>query len=170
MSEDALRNDPQGRGFHGGDPEYDPQVVTGDPAEIRGRQGLDEYGTRPTIYRATNPESPLFFDKYINNPKNLGQFDTDIPAIRGAYMVNTDELLLSSTKDKSMKKNTEPHEYMHRGLKNKNLTTDKEHEYIDEVFNNIEMENFNKQLERMTPEQRMAAKKYLESQRDKLNN
>ena len=32
------------------------------------------------------------------------------------------------------------------------------------------MENFNKQLERMTPEQRITAKKYLESQRDKLNN
>ncbi len=170
MSEDALKNDPQGRGFHGGDPEYDPRVVTGDPTEIKGRQGIDEYGTRPTIYRATNPESPLFFDKYVNNPKNLGQFDTDIPAIRGAYMGNTDELLLSSTKDKSMKTTTEPHEYMHRGLKDKNLTTDEEHEYIDEVFNNIEMENFNKQLERMTPEQRITAKKYLESQRDKLNN
>lgn len=39
MSEDALRNDPQGRGFHGGDPEYDPRVVTEDPAEIKGRQG-----------------------------------------------------------------------------------------------------------------------------------
>lgn len=67
-----------------------------------------------------------------------------------------------------MKKTTEPHEYMHRGLKNKNLTEDEEHEYIDEVFYNVEMKDFNRQLEMMTPEQITKARKYLESQRDKL--
>ena len=36
MSEQSLRNDPQGRGFHGGDPEL-RAPITSDPRERRGR-------------------------------------------------------------------------------------------------------------------------------------
>jgi hypothetical protein len=151
MSERALRNDPQGKGFHGGDPEYDPRVVTGDPSEIRGREGLDKYGTRPKIYRAIDPVGAIFHDKYTL--KNMGQFDKGSPAIRGGYMKYTDELLLSSTKNNSMKKNTEPHEYMHRGLLGKGLTSDQEHDYIDEVFEKKEMKEFKDKIENMDMEE-----------------
>lgn len=151
ISERALRNDPQGRGFHGGDPEYDPRVVTGDPAEIRGREGIDKYGTRPKIYRAIDPVGAIFHDKYTLKKK--GQFDEGSPAIRGGYMEYTDELLLASTKDNSMKKNTEPHEYMHRGLLGKGLTDDQEHDYIDEVIEKKEMKELENKIQNMSMEE-----------------
>ena len=151
ISEKALRNDPQGRGLHGGDPEYDPRVVTGDPAEIRGREGINKYGTRPKIYRAIDPAGAIFHDKYTL--KDKGQFDEGSPAIRGGYMEYTDELLLASTKDNSMKKNTEPHEYMHRGLLGKGLTYDQEHDYIDEVIEKKEIEEFENKIQNMSMEE-----------------
>jgi len=151
LSEKALRNDPQGKGFHGGDPEYDPRIVTGDPAEIRGREGIDKYGTRPKIYRAIDPVGAIFHDKYTL--KDKGQFDEGSPAIRGGYMENTDELLLSSTKDNSMKETTEPHEYMHRGLLGKGLTYDQEHDYIDEVIEKKEMKELENKIQNMSKEE-----------------
>ena len=155
ISEKALRNDPQGRGFHGGDPEYDPRVVTGDPAEIRGREGIDKYGTRPKIYRAIDPAGAIFHDKYTLKNKNniMGQFDEGSPAIRGGYMEYTDELLLASTKDNSMKETTEPHEYMHRGLLGKGLTYDQEHDYIDEVIEKKEMKELENKIQNMSMEE-----------------
>jgi hypothetical protein len=167
MNERALRNDPQGRGFHGGDPEYDPRVVTGDPAEIRGREGIDKYGTRPKIYRAIDPTGAIFHDKYTLK-NNLGQFGKGSPAIRGGYMSGTDELLLSSTKDDSMKEITEPHEYMHRGMLSLGLTEDEEHVYIDEVIAKREKEKFQNKIKNMSSEELAEYRETLIKQRDEL--
>ena len=172
MSEKALRNDPQGKGFHGGDPEFDPRLVTDDPAEIRGRQGLDAYGTRPKIYRATDSKAAVFYDKYtsVDDSNTIGQFKKGTSAVRGGYMPQSDELLLSSTKENSMKEVTEPHEYMHRGLKNNNLTYNQEHEYIDKVFEKKETEDFKLKIKDMNPEQLVEYRNYLVTQKNKLLN
>ncbi len=167
MSERALRNDPQGRGFHGGDPEYDPRVVTGDPYEIKGREGINKYGTRPKIYRAIDPISAIFYDKYTLK-NNLGQFGKGSPAIRGGYMSGTDELLLSSTKDDSMKEITEPHEYMHRGMLSLGLTEEEEHVYIDEVIAKREKEKFQNKIKNMSSEELAEYRETLIKQRDEL--
>jgi hypothetical protein len=68
-------------------------------------------------------------------------------------MEYTDELLLASTKDNSMKKNTEPHEYMHRGLLGKGLTDDQEHDYIDEVIEKKEMKELENKIQNMSMEE-----------------
>ena len=172
MSGKALRNDPQGRGFHGGDPEFDPRSVTDDPAEIRGRQGLDKYGTRPKIYRATDSKAAVFYDKYasVDGSNTIGRLEKGTPSITGGYMPQSDELLLSSTKENSMKEVTEPHEYMHRGLKNNNLTYDQEHDYIDKAFKQKERQDFKLKIKDMNPEQLAKYRNYLVTQKNKLLN
>ena len=172
MSGKALRNDPQGRGFHGGDPEFDPRSVTDDPAEIRGRQGLDKYGTRPKIYRATDSKAAVFYDKYasVDDSNTIGRLEKGTPSITGGYMPQSDELLLSSTKENSMKEVTEPHEYMHRGLKNNNLTYDQEHDYIDKAFKQKERQDFKLKIKDMNPEQLAKYRNYLVTQKNKLLN
>ena len=193
MSRDALRNDPHGRGFHGGDPEYDPKPVTSDPAELQGRLGTDEYGTRPTIYRTIDDEkkSAILSDKYNQKKggqyrgrdgKIIGQFDQGSPAIGGSYRPDSDELLLQSTTDEYGKEVVEPHEYMHRNfgydksslLKGINyvfgnyLTPDQQHEYIDKAFLKEKNKDLERQVSKMSPQQKINYTKYLEAERNKL--
>ena len=122
MSEVAKRNDPDA--YFGGDPEYSSTPITDDPAELKGRLGTDEYGTRPTIYRAIEEDSAVFNRRY--NPTGFGsdsQYNISPKTILGRYTPTTrgDEMLFSPTADKDdpdadYKNETEPHEYMHRGL------------------------------------------------------
>jgi GH24 family phage-related lysozyme (muramidase) len=197
MSEAALRNDPQGRGFNGGSPEYDPRSITNDPAEIKGRQGLDEYGTRPKIYRAIESDSAIFSSKYDPVEKPIGQFYQGTLTRRGSYKPKTDELLLQSTSNKEGKELIEPHEYMHRGLQYDRsnvlnriaggvdaavykgtggnllgtyLTGDQQHDYIDKAFEQKELDDFNRQVEKMSPTQLKTLGIYLESEKAKLTN
>ena len=69
-----------------------------------------------------------------------------------------------------MKEVTEPHEYMHRGLKNNNLTYNQEHEYIDKVFEKKETEDFKLKIKDMNPEQLVEYRNYLVTQKNKLLN
>jgi hypothetical protein len=124
MSEAAKRNDPDASEYFGKDPEYKPNPVTSDPAELRGRLGTDKYGTRPTIYRTVDENSAVFNRRY--NPTGLdydSQYSGSPQTILGRYTptIRGDEILISPTADKDdpladKKNETEPHEYMHRGL------------------------------------------------------
>ena len=124
MSEAAKRNDPDASEYFGKDPEYKPNPVTSDPAELRGRLGTDKYGTRPTIYRTVDENSAVFNRRY--NPTGVdydSQYSGSPQTILGRYTptIRGDEILISPTADKDdpladKKNETEPHEYMHRGL------------------------------------------------------
>ena len=196
LSEGSLRNDPQGRGFHGGDPEYDPISITNDPAEIKGREGIDEYGTRPKIYRALNQQSALFSDKYYDPNSNISQYEQGKVTSLGLYNRAEDEMLLSSTEDNEGKEVTEPHEYMHRGLLSQSkptrnpikkiargidnlvynttggnvfgtyATDDQEHAYINEAIDKKQKEDFQKKIEDMSIEELEQLKKELEEQKE----
>lgn len=140
MSQEALRNDPHGRGFHGGDPELRPALTSLQP-EIRGREfkgPSDPYGTQPRVFRSVLPyteekASPLFYEKYgsegigFTDPKD--QYTPITPKDNrffGAYDPTYDELLLMGQEGqmesrypdvfKSRAAETEAHEYIHRGM------------------------------------------------------
>ena len=120
MGQLALRNDPHGRGFHGGDPELGV-AVTDDPMEIRGREfrgPYDKYGSKPDVFRTFEPDSILLEQKY-RFPTRANQYrPSDTPFALGSYDRMSDTMLLSGTGDDSFmaRKITEPHEYMHRGI------------------------------------------------------
>ena len=140
MSRQALRNDPHGRGFHGGNPEYRP-ALTPDPEEIRGRQFRgpnDVYGSQPKIFRSVLPftdekSSPLFYGKYSSKgvgftepKKQYTPVDSEKDRFFGTYDPTYDEILLIGDNQqresiypdvfKSRADETEAHEYMHRGM------------------------------------------------------
>jgi hypothetical protein len=100
MSEVAKRNDPDA--YFGGDPEYSSTPVTDDPAELRGRLGTDEYGTRPTIYRAIEPEGAVFNKRYLTSGQYESQYKESDPTIYGRYTPTKkgDEILLPPTANK----------------------------------------------------------------------
>lgn len=120
MGQLALRNDPQGLGFHGGDPELSA-TVTDDPMEIRGREfrgPYDKYGSKPDVFRTFEPHSILLEQKY-RFPTRANQYrPSDTPYALGTYDRMGDTMLLSGTDDDPYmaRKITEPHEYMHRGI------------------------------------------------------
>jgi len=62
-------NDPQGRGFHGGDPErVGKESLTNSPIEKRGRRYASagqKYESSPNVYRTALPESTLLTNKYM---------------------------------------------------------------------------------------------------------
>jgi hypothetical protein len=121
MSEVAKRNDPDA--YFGGDPEYSSTPITDDPAELKGRLGTDEYGTRPTIYRAIEPEGAVFNNRYLTSGQYESQYKESDPTIYGRYTPTKkgDEILLPPTASwlnpfADRINETEPHEYMHRGM------------------------------------------------------
>lgn len=63
-------NDPQGRGFHGGDPErVGKESLTNSPIEKRGRRYASagqKYESSPNVYRTALPESTLLTNKYFS--------------------------------------------------------------------------------------------------------
>ena len=110
MGRQALRNDPHGRGFHNGNPEFKPALTT-NPEEMLGREFKgpnDLYGSRPNIYRSVLPfsdekSSPIFYGKYAG--KNVGvpegrknQYTPLDPEqdqrFKGSYDSNLDEIVL----------------------------------------------------------------------------
>ena len=120
MSEVAKRNDPDA--YFGGDPEYSSTPVTDDPAELRGRLGTDEYGTRPNIYRAIEEDSAVFNNRYSYGDNFESQYNPSPQAFVGLFTPTNkgDEILLPPSKERRqllsyIKNETEPHEYMHRG-------------------------------------------------------
>ncbi len=120
MGQLALRNDPQGRGFHGGDPELGV-AVTNDPMEIRGREfrgPYDKYGSKPDVFRTFEPQSILLEEKY-RRPSRANQYrPSDTPFALGVYDRMGDTMMLQGTGENPFeaRKITEPHEYMHRGM------------------------------------------------------
>jgi hypothetical protein len=105
--------------------------------------------------------------------------------------------LLQSTSNKEGKELIEPHEYMHRGLQYDRsnvlnriaggvdaavykgtggnllgtyLTGDQQHDYIDKAFEQKELDDFNRQVEKMSPTQLKTLGIYLESEKAKLTN
>lgn len=120
MGQLALRNDPHGRGFHGGNPELSG-AVTDDPMEIRGREfrgPYDKYGSKPDVFRTFDPDSILLEQKY-RFPTRANQYiPSDTPFAVGTYDRMGDTMLLSGTGENpfTTRKITEPHEYMHRGI------------------------------------------------------
>lgn len=138
MSQEALRNDPHGRGFHGGDPELGSSLTPLEP-EIKGREfrgPSDLYGSKPKVFRSVLPyteeeASPLFYGKYgskgIGFTDSKNQYKPITPKddrFFGAYDANYDELLLMGQKGQMESKypgvfknraaETEAHEYIHR--------------------------------------------------------
>tara|TARA_R100000353_G_C6489092_1_gene191273 strand:+ start:287 stop:1168 length:882 start_codon:yes stop_codon:yes gene_type:complete len=120
MGQLALRNDPHGRGFHGGDPELGV-AVTDDPMEIRGREfrgPYDKYGSKPDVFRTFEPQSIIQEKKY-KYPTRANQYRvSDTPNTSGMYRAYDDTMILRGTGDKPFiaREIIEPHEYMHRGL------------------------------------------------------
>lgn len=161
MSEQALRNDPQGRGFHGGDPEL-RAPITSDPRERRGREfkGPDDiYGSKPDVYRSIIiPEegdtSPIFYPKYLGEGVGFDPADQYKPGspketnmnILGYYDKDLDEIGLLRTTDvvgeygglfDNIAEETEAHEYIHRyGGKEGDAIAD--HQYIEQAFSDLE--------------------------------
>ena len=161
ISEEALRNDPHGREFHGGDPEL-RAPITKDPKEIKGRQfrGPDDiYGSKPNVYRsAIIPEegdtSPIFYPKYLGEGVGFDLADQYKPGsprktnmeILGYYDTDLDEIGLPRTTDTASQypglfdniaEETEAHEYIHRyGGQQSNAIDD--HEYIEKSFEDLD--------------------------------
>jgi len=173
MSEEALRNDPQGRGFHGGNPEL-REAITDDPKEIKGREfkGPDDiYGSKPNVYRSIldseeGETSPIFYPKYLGEgvgvsdlleeQYNLGNPDESGLEIYGYYDKNLDEIGLPRTSNKKMRTNypglfdniaeeAEAHEYIHRyGGKESDAIDD--HDYIEKSFKDLDPYNKTEKL------------------------
>ena len=120
MGQQALLNDPQGRGFHGGDPELSV-TVTDDPMEVRGREfrgTYDKYGSKPDVFRTLDPDS-ILLDSKINDDQYA---PSNTPYADGVYNRNLDSMILSGSgneNDAYYRNYVEPHEYMHRGISQK---------------------------------------------------
>jgi len=205
MSEAAKRNDPDASEYFGKDPEYKPNPVTSDPAELRGRLGIDKYGTRPTIYRAIEPDGAVFNNRYLTRGKYESQYEESDPTIYGMYTPTKkgDEILLPPTANKDDPdadeiNETEPHEYMHRGLMPTNpiskyllgpidsiseklgignlfgtrVFARNQHTYIDKALaedkQKKQMADFERQKSKLSKKELETLKKYLESERNKL--
>jgi len=161
MSEQSLRNDPQGRGFHGGDPEL-RATLTSDPRERRGREfkGPDDiYGSKPDVYRSIIiPEegdtSPIFYPKYLGEGVGFFPADQYKPGspketnmnILGYYDKDLDEIGLLRTTDvvgeygglfDNIADETEAHEYIHR-YAGKGGDAAADHQYIEQAFSDLE--------------------------------
>jgi hypothetical protein len=122
MGQQALRNDPHGRGFHGGDPELSV-TVTDDPMEVRGREfrgPYDKYGSKPDVFRTLEPDSILLERKYLDSKINNDQYTpSNTRYAHGAYHRNSDSMILGGSgneNDARYRNYIEPHEYMHRGI------------------------------------------------------
>tara|TARA_R100000544_G_C2209409_1_gene51083 strand:- start:8 stop:883 length:876 start_codon:yes stop_codon:yes gene_type:complete len=125
MGQQALLNDPQGKGFHGGDPELSV-TVTDDPMEVRGREfrgTYDKYGSKPDVFRTLDPDSILLERKYLDSKINDDQYaPSNTPYADGVYNRNLDSMILSGSgneNDAYYRNYVEPHEYMHRGISQK---------------------------------------------------
>jgi hypothetical protein len=203
MSEVAKRNDPDA--YFGGDPEYSSTPITDDPAELKGRLGTDEYGTRPTIYRAIEPEGAVFNNRYLTSGQYESQYKESDPTIYGRYTPTKkgDEILLPPTANKDDPdadriNETEPHEYMHRGMMPTNwlskyllgpidsisekvgvgnlfgtrVFAGNQHTYIAKALaedkQKKQMADFERQTSKLSERELATLKKYLESERNKL--
>ena len=203
MSEVAKRNDPDA--YFGGDPEYSSNPITDDPAELRGRLGTNQGGVRPTIYRAIEPDGAVFNNRYLTRGKYESQYEKSDPTIYGMYTPTKkrDEILLPPTANKDdpdadLINETEPHEYMHRGLMPTNPISEyllgpidsiseklgignlfgtrvfagNQHTYIDKALaedkQKKQMADFERQKSKLSKKELETLKKYLESERNKL--
>ena len=203
MSEVAKRNDPDA--YFGGDPEYSSTPITDDPAELKGRLGTDEYGTRPTIYRAIEPEGAVFNNRYLTSGQYESQYKESDPTIYGRYTPTKkgDEILLPPTASwlnpfADRINETEPHEYMHRGMMPTNwlskyllgpidsisekvgvgnlfgtrVFAGNQHTYIAKALaedkQKKQMADFERQTSKLSERELATLKKYLESERNKL--
>jgi hypothetical protein len=203
MSEVAKRNDPDA--YFGGDPEYSSTPITDDPAELKGRLGTDEYGTRPTIYRAIEPEGAVFNNRYLTSGQYESQYKESDPTIYGRYTPTKkgDEILLPPTASwlnpfADRINETEPHEYMHRGMMPTNwlskyllgpidsisekvgvgnlfgtrVFAGNQHTYIAKALaedkQKKQMADFERQTSKLSERELAILKKYLESERNKL--
>ena len=203
MSEVAKRNDPDA--YFGGDPEYSSTPITDDPAELRGRLGTNQGGVRPTIYRAIEPDGAVFNNRYLTRGKYESQYEKSDPTIYGMYTPTKkrDEILLPPTANKDdpdadLINETEPHEYMHRGLMPTNpiskyllvpidsiseklgignlfgtrVFAGNQHTYIDKALaedkQKKQMADFERQKSKLSKKELETLKKYLESERNKL--
>jgi hypothetical protein len=203
MSEVAKRNDPDA--YFGGDPEYSSTPITDDPAELRGRLGTNQGGVRPIVYRAIDPNGAVFNNRYLTRGKYESQYKESEPTIYGMYTPSKkrDEILLPPTANKDdpdadLINETEPHEYMHRGLMPTNpiskyllgpidsiseklgignlfgtrVFAENQHTYIDKALADYrqkkEMADFERQKSKLSKKQLETLKKYLESERNKL--
>jgi hypothetical protein len=203
MSEVAKRNDPDA--YFGGDPEYSSTPITDDPAELKGRLGTDEYGTRPTIYRAIEPEGAVFNNRYLTSGQYESQYKESDPTIYGRYTPTKkgDEILLPPTANKDDPdadriNETEPHEYMHRGMMPTNwlskyllgpidsisekigvgnlfgtrVFAGNQHTYIAKALaedkQKKQIADFERQTSKLSERELAILKKYLESERNKL--
>ena len=203
MSEVAKRNDPDA--YFGGDPEYSSTPITEDPAELRGRLGTNQGGVRPTIYRAIEPDGAVFNNRYLTRGKYESQYEESDPTIYGRYTPTKkgDEILLPPTANKDdpdadLINETEPHEYMHRGLMPTNpiskyllgpidsiseklgignlfgtrVFAGNQHTYIDKALaedkQKKQMADFERQKSKLSKKELETLKKYLESERNKL--
>ena len=203
MSEVAKRNDPDA--YFGGDPEYSSTPITDDPAELRGRLGTNQGGVRPTIYRAIEPDGAVFNNRYLTRGKYESQYEKSDPTIYGMYTPTKkgDEILLPPTANKDdpdadLINETEPHEYMHRGLMPTNPISEyllgpidsiseklgignlfgtrvfagNQHTYIDKALaedkQKKQMADFERQKSKLSKKELETLKKYLESERNKL--
>ena len=203
MSEVAKRNDPDA--YFGGDPEYSSTPITDDPAELKGRLGTDEYGTRPTIYRAIEPEGAVFNNRYLTSGQYESQYKESDPTIYGRYTPTKkgDEILLPPTASwlnpfADRINETEPHEYMHRGMMPTNwlskyllgpidsisekvgvgnlfgtrVFAGNQHTYIAKALaedkQKKQMADFERQTSKLSERELAILKKYLASERNKL--
>ena len=122
-------NDPQSRGFHGGDPErVGIESLTNSPIEERGRRYASagqKYESSPNVYRAVLPESTLLTNKYMglddtaepagNMERILDKYG-DFPrygAEANAYYSESDDLIALK---RDVSPLTEAHEFIHRGF------------------------------------------------------
>ena len=125
MGQQALRNDPQGKRFHGGNPELSA-TVTDNLMEIKGREfrgPYDKYGSKPNVFRTLEPNSILLERKYVDSKINDDQYTpSNEPYADGVYNRNLDSMILSGSgneNDAYYRNYVEPHEYMHRGISQK---------------------------------------------------
>jgi len=169
ISEEALRNDPQGREFHGGDPEL-RAPITKDPKEIKGREfrGPDDiYGSKPNVYRSAiiaekGDTSPIFYPKYLGEGVGFApedQYKLGSPRktnmeILGYYDTDLDEIGLPRTTDTASEysglfdniaEETEAHEYIHRYNGQQSNAID-DHEYIEKSFKDLDPYNKTEKL------------------------
>tara|TARA_R110000803_G_C11894429_1_gene311319 strand:- start:20 stop:871 length:852 start_codon:yes stop_codon:yes gene_type:complete len=172
ISEEALRNDPHGKGFHGGNPEL-REAITDDPKEIKGREFKgpeDVYGSKPNVYRSIldvkeGETSPIFYPKYVGEgvgvfdlleeQYNLGNPQESGMEIYGYYDKDLDEIGLPRTSNEKMSfdypglfdniaEETEAHEYIHRYDPGSDAIND--HKYIKKSFANLDPYNQTEKL------------------------